>query len=94
MAEAKELRETAKDARLHPDKYKPDADLHLDEFASEAEAEADRLMQRYLDVVDKLLVFAPPKQRSKFKAEAVRKAERLAKDQLWLDEYQAKVERS
>jgi hypothetical protein len=92
LTKAKEFKAAAKDARLNPDKYKPDADLHLDEHASELESEADKFMERYLAIVnDKLLVFAPPKQRTKFKEEVIRKVERLAKDQRWLEEYQAKL---
>lgn len=41
LARVKEFRDAAKDARVNPDKYKPDADLHLDEYASELESEAD-----------------------------------------------------
>jgi hypothetical protein len=93
LAKSKEFRDAAKDARLDPNKYTPDADLRLDEYALELEAEADRLMQHYLEIVnDKLLVFAPPKQRTKFKVEAVSKIERLAKDKRWFEQYRAKVE--
>jgi hypothetical protein len=95
LAKSKEFRDAAKDARLDPDKYTPDAELHLDEYASEFESEADKLMQRYLDIVnDKLLVFAPPKQRQQFRCQIISRAEKLAQDQRWLEEYQAKLERS
>jgi len=95
LAEVKKLRGMAKDARLNPDKHKPDADLHLDEYASELESEADKLMQRYLEIVnDKLLVFAPPKQRQQFRCQIISRVEKLAQDQRWLEEYEAKLERS
>jgi hypothetical protein len=95
LAKAKELRDVAKDARANPEKHKPDADLHLDELASELETEADRLIQRYLEIIKgKLLVFAPPKQRANFRAEAIRQAEKLAQSQRWLEEYEARLERS
>jgi hypothetical protein len=92
LAKSKEFRDAAKDARLDPDKYTPDAELHLDEYASGFESEADKLLQRYLEMVNELLVLAPPKQRTKLKEEVIRKVERLAQDRRWLDEYQAKLE--
>jgi hypothetical protein len=95
LSEAKKLREFAKDARLHPDKFKADADLHFDEYASELETEADKAIERYLEIVnDKLLVFAPSKQRSNFRADVIHRAERLAKDKRWFDQCRAKWERS
>ncbi len=92
LVKAKELRDAAKDARLDADAYTPDIDLHLDQYASELEAEADRLLQRYLEIVNELLVLAPPKQRSSFRADVIRRAEQLAKDKRWLEEYQVKLE--
>ncbi len=92
LVKAKELRDAAKDARLDVDAYTPDIDLHLDQYASELEAEADRLLQRYLEIVNELLVLAPPKQRSSFRADVIRRAEQLAKDKRWLEEYQVKLE--
>jgi protein involved in temperature-dependent protein secretion len=93
--EARQFRQLAKDARANPDTWIADTDLHFDEYAASWESDADKAMLHYLEFInDKLLVFAPPRQRSKFRAEAIARAEKLARDRRWLEEYRTTLERS
>ena len=65
----------------------------LDELAHEEQCRADRAMQYYLELIDESLEkFAPPKQRQQFRHQVFSKVEKLAQDQRWLDEYEAKLE--
>lgn len=87
-----ELRQKSRDARLYPDYFAPHAEEILDEYAHTSQCRADRAMEYYLQIVEELEKFAPPSKRLQFRQQVFSKAERLAKDQRWLEEYQAKLE--
>jgi hypothetical protein len=89
-----ELREKAREARLYPDNFAPNAEEILDECAHANQCRADQAMEYYLEHVESLSKLAPPKQRQQFRHQVISKAQRLAQDQGWLNNYQAKLESS
>lgn len=91
---AEELRQMAREARRNPANFVPNAEDHLDESAHANQRRADQAMEYYLQIVEESEKFAPPSKRLQFRCQAIAKAEKLAQDQRWLEQYQAKLERS
>ncbi len=89
---AEQMRQKAREARLYPDNFVPNAEEILDECAHANQRRADQAMEYYLQNIESLQQFAPPSQRLQFRHQVFSKAERLAQDQWWIEQYQAKLE--
>ncbi len=89
-----ELRQKAREARLYPDNFAPNAEEILDECAHANQRRADQAMEYYLEHIESLEKLAPPSKRLQFRHQVISTAAKLAKDKRWLEEYQAKLERS
>lgn len=89
-----EMRKMAREARQRPDDFAPDAEELLDECAHSNQCRADQGLEYYLQHIEQVEKFAPPSKRSQFRYQVISKVEKLAKNQRWLEEYQAKLERS
>jgi hypothetical protein len=87
-----ELRQKAREARLYPDNFPPNAEEILDECAHANQSRADQAIEYYLEHIESLEKLAPPSKRLQFRYQVTSRAEKLAQDQLWIEEYQAKLE--
>ncbi len=91
---SEQMRQKAREARLHPNNFAGNAEEILDEYGHAAQSRADQSMEYYLQHIGSLEKFAPPSKRRQFRHQVISKAEKLANDQRWLDTVQAKIERS
>jgi hypothetical protein len=87
-----ELRQKAREARLYPERFAPNAEAILDECAHANQRRADQAMEYCLEHIENLQQFAPPSKRQQFRHQVFSKAEKLAQDRRWLNEYETKLE--